>query len=181
MKSDRSLLLRDNLLLFAVAFVALVIDQVTKRIVEQSIPIYTSVPFIEALFPYFSLTHIQNTGAAFSLFQNGNVFFIIVAIIVSALIVFYTPRLPREDRLSRLALGLQLGGALGNLVDRLRYGYVIDFLHIRIPEIGFDWPVSNFADIFIVSGVVLLILASLRREGPKAGVESQTASDATAE
>ena len=146
MKRDHSSILLVNILLFAVALVAVTIDQVSKRVIEQVIPLGASVPAIEALFPYFSLTHIQNTGAAFSLFQNGNIFFIFVAIIVSAMIVYYAPRLPADDRLSRVALGLQLAGALGNLIDRLRNGYVIDFLHIQVPQIGFDWPVSNVAE-----------------------------------
>jgi signal peptidase II len=69
-----------------------------------------------------------------------------------------------SDRLSRIALGLQLGGALGNLLDRLRQGYVTDFIHFQIPEIGFDWPVFNIADSAIVVGVIALIVISLLRE-----------------
>ena len=139
----------------------LVADIVTKRIVEAQIPLYTSIPVIGH---YLSWTHTQNTGAAFSLFQNGGAFFIVVAIIVSAVIVYYAPRLPAGDRLSRIALGLQLGGALGNLLDRLRQGYVTDFIHFQIPEIGFDWPVFNIADSAIVVGVIALIVISLLRE-----------------
>jgi signal peptidase II len=139
----------------------LVADIVTKRIVEAQIPLYTSIPVIGH---YLSWTHTQNTGAAFSLFQNGGSFFIVVAIIVSAVIVYYAPRLPAGDRLSRIALGLQLGGALGNLLDRLRQGYVTDFIHFQIPEIGFDWPVFNIADSAIVVGVIALIVISLLRE-----------------
>jgi signal peptidase II len=139
----------------------LVADIVTKQIVEAQIPLYTSIPVIGH---YLSWTHTQNTGAAFSLFQNGGAFFIVVAIIVSAVIVYYAPRLPAGDRLSRIALGLQLGGALGNLLDRLRQGYVTDFIHFQIPEIGFDWPVFNIADSAIVVGVIALIVISLLRE-----------------
>lgn len=144
-------------ILLSVAAVALVADVVTKRLIEASVPLYGSVPFIE---PFLSWTHTQNTGAAFSLFQNGGVFFIVVAVIVSALIVYYVPKLPAGDWLSRIALGLQLGGALGNLIDRLRQGYVTDFVHFQIPQIGFDWPVFNVADSCIVVGVILLIAAS---------------------
>jgi signal peptidase II len=139
----------------------LIADIITKRIVEAQIPLYTSIPVIGR---YLSWTHTQNTGAAFSLFQNGGAFFIVIAIIVSAVIVYYAPRLPPSDRLSRVALGLQLGGALGNLLDRLRQGYVTDFIHVQIPEIGFDWPVFNIADSAIVVGVIALIVMSLIRE-----------------
>lgn len=148
-------------LLLAVAAVCVLIDQLTKAIVIANIPLYETVKFID---PYLNWTHTQNTGAAFSLFQNGGMFFIIVAIIVTGVILYYAPRLPVEDKLSRVALGLQLGGALGNLIDRLRFGPVTDFIHFRIPQIGLDWPVSNFADICIVSGVILLIYASFRGE-----------------
>ncbi len=148
-------------LLLIVASVTLIADIITKRIVEAQIPLYTSVPFIA---PYLSWTHTQNTGAAFSLFQNGGVFFIIVALVVSAVILYYAPRLPAGDWLSRVALGLQLGGAVGNLLDRLRQGYVTDFIHFQIPQIGFDWPVFNIADSAIVVGVILLIVASLMRD-----------------
>lgn len=156
--------LRDRVLLFVVALIALGIDQTSKLLVQANIPLGVTVPIAPFLTPYLTFTHVQNTGAAFSLFQDANWFFIIVAIIVAALIVYFTPRLPPGDWLSRLALGLQLGGAVGNLIDRLRHGYVTDFIHLQVPEIGFDWPVSNIADICIVSGVILLIVWSLRQE-----------------
>lgn len=151
-------------LLLAIALACVTIDQVTKRIVEANIELYQTVPFID---PYLNWTRTQNFGAAFSLFQNGGLFFIIVALIVTGVILYYAPKLPVSDKLSRVAMGLQLGGAMGNLIDRLRQGYVTDFIHLRIPQIGFDWPVSNFADIFIVSGVILLIVTSFISDGKK--------------
>lgn len=153
---NASLLQRYGILL-GVAAIGLLADIVTKRIVEANIPLYDSIPVIP---PFLSWTHIQNTGAAFSLFQNGGLFFIIVAVVVSCLIIFYAPRLPRQDWISRVALGMQLGGAVGNLIDRLRQGYVTDFVHFQIPQIGFDWPVFNVADSCVVVGVILLIAAS---------------------
>ena len=156
----RALLQRYSILAIT-AVLTLLADIVTKRIVEAQIPLYASIPVIG---PYLSWTHTQNTGAAFSLFQNGGAFFIVVAIVVSAVIVYYAPRLPAGDWLSRVALGLQLGGALGNLLDRLRQGYVTDFIHFQIPEIGFDWPVFNIADSTIVVGVIALIVISLIRD-----------------
>lgn len=151
-------------LLLTIALVCVIIDQVTKRLVEANIELYQTVPFID---PYLNWTRTQNLGAAFSLFQNGGLFFVIVALIVTGVILYYAPRLPASDKLSRVAMGLQLGGAMGNLIDRLRQGYVTDFIHFRIPQIGFDWPVSNFADIFIVSGVIVLIIASFMNDERK--------------
>jgi signal peptidase II len=85
-------------------------------------------------------------------------------LIVTGFILYYAPRLPASDWQSRVGLGFQLGGALGNLFDRLRQGYVTDFLHVQIPEIGFDWPVSNIADIWIFTGVVILLILSYKRD-----------------
>ena len=147
-----------------VAVIALAIDQLTKRWVEINIPLGFTIAPVQFVSPYLTLTNVQNSGAAFSIFQNGRVFFIIVAFIVSILIIYYAPRLPHGDWVSRLALGLQLAGALGNLIDRLRQGYATDFIHLQIPQIGFDWPVSNVADICIVSGVIILIITTLLQE-----------------
>ena len=150
-------------ILFIVAVFAFSADQLLKWWVEATMPLYTSiypVPFLET---YFGLTHITNTGAAFSLLQNAGGLFIIIAAVVCGFILYYAPQLPVGNRLMRVALGLQMGGALGNVFDRLRLGYVTDMLHLQIPEIGFDWPVSNLADVFIVTGVGLLIVKSLIR------------------
>ncbi len=163
-ESTRSLSRLDRVLLFVVALVGLAADQISKLLVQANIPVGMTVPIAPFLTPYLTFTNVQNTGAAFSLFQNANWFFIIVATMVAGLIVYYTPRLPPGDWLSRTALGLQLGGAVGNLIDRLRHGYVTDFIHLQVPEIGFDWPVSNIADICIVSGVILLIAWSVIQE-----------------
>jgi len=156
--------LGEYLLPLIVAAIALAIDQLTKRWIEATIPLGFTVAPIQFISPYLTLTNVQNSGAAFSIFQNGRVFFIIVAFIVSILIIYYAPRLPAGDWVSRLALGLQLAGALGNLIDRLRQGFATDFIHLQIPQIGFDWPVSNIADICIVSGVIILIISTFMQE-----------------
>lgn len=150
-------------MMFVIAIVAMVLDQITKRMVEADIALGASVN-IPGLSPYLTWTHTQNTGASFSMLQNAGGFFIIVAIVVSGLIIYYAPRLPADDWLSRVGLGLQLGGAIGNMVDRLRQGYVTDFVHFRIPEIGFDWPVFNVADSCIFVGVIVLLFSSFMRE-----------------
>lgn len=161
--------LGEYLLPLIVAAIALAIDQITKRWVEATIPVGFTIAPVQFISPYLTLTNVQNSGAAFSIFQNGRVFFIIVAFIVSILIIYYAPRLPAGDWISRLALGLQLAGSLGNLIDRLRQGYATDFIHLQIPQIGFDWPVSNIADICIVSGVILLIVTTFLQERREKG------------
>jgi signal peptidase II len=152
---------RLRLVLFNAA-VVIAADQLTKRIVEAQIPLYDSIPLIGEIFAF---THTQNTGAAFNLLANtGGGIFIVIAAIVSAVIIYYAPRLPESDWQSRVALGLQMGGALGNVVDRIRQGYVTDFLHFKIPAIGFDFPVFNVADSCIFLGVVGLIALSFLRD-----------------
>lgn len=155
-------------LLLMVAFDALLIDQITKRLVEATIEPYQTKVIADFLTPYFTLTHAQNTGAAFSLLTEGGVIFFVVFAVVVGMIVYFAPRLPDRDKLSKVALGLQLGGATGNIIDRLRIGHVTDFLHLQIPQIGFDWPVSNIADICIVAGVAILFFVSFRKDGGEA-------------
>jgi signal peptidase II len=97
-----------------------------------------------------------------------NLFFTIVAIIVSTVILLYVRSTPPPDRLIAFTLGLQLGGALGNLIDRLRYGYVIDFLHLKY------WAISNVADVSISLSVVLLGYHLIFRSHPENKVEPTT-------
>lgn len=163
-----------NAMLFVIALVALLADQLTKRAVEATLS-FGEVMEIPGLSPYLTLTHSQNTGAAFSILQDANVFIIIVAIVVGLLIVYYAPRLPAEDWVSRVGLGLQFGGAMGNLVDRLRQGWVTDFIHPQIPQIGFDWPVSNIADICIVGGAIILIVSSIIQDRRQKKLAAQSA------
>jgi signal peptidase II len=136
--------------------VVLLLDQVTKRLVETRIPLYGEWTPFPALAEIFRITHTANTGAVFGLFQGTSMFFAILAIIVAGAIVYFNLTLPGGQWLLRLALGLQLGGALGNLTDRLRQGHVTDFI-----DIG-PWYIFNVADMAIVSGVILFGIVILR-------------------
>jgi signal peptidase II len=141
-----------------VAVLVVALDQWAKHLVVANLALYESWAPIPALENIFTIHHITNTGAAFGLFQDGNLFFMIVAVIVSLVIVFYYRYVPDGQWFVRLSLGLQLGGALGNLVDRLRTGSVIDFMNFQI------WPVFNVADMSIIGGVILLALLLLRED-----------------
>jgi signal peptidase II len=141
-----------------VAGLVIALDQWTKHLVEANLGLYETWTPIPALEGWFEFHHITNTGAAFGLFQNGNLFFIGVAIVVSIVVLFYYWKLPAGQWLLRLALGLQLGGAIGNLIDRLRVGNVIDFIHVRY------WFVFNVADASLVVGVALMALLLLRED-----------------
>lgn len=141
-----------------VAVLTLVVDQVTKYVVASSLAPYESWAPIPALARWFEIHYVTNTGAAFGILQQGGLFFKIVAMIVSLVIVIYYRQIPDGQWPIRLSLGLQLAGALGNLIDRLRVGYVIDFLDFKV------WPVFNVADMSIVGGVLLLAFLLLRED-----------------
>jgi signal peptidase II len=152
------------LILLAVATLTLIADRVSKTVIANNLALNASwrppIPLVQRL---FSLTYTTNTGAAFGLFPDQGIMFIVIAFMVVTAIVFYYRHLPAGYGLVRLALGLQLGGALGNLIDRLRQGYVIDFIDLNFWPLQ-DWPVFNLADSSIVLGVGLLALTILRED-----------------
>jgi signal peptidase II len=121
---------------------------ITKRLVEAGLAVGESLPIIKDV---FHLTRVANPGAAFGLLPDGTLFLAAVTAVVVVVILWMGPRLAGDSRLLRLALGLELGGAVGNLVDRLRAGLVTDFLDFRV------WPVFNVADSAIVVGALLLL------------------------
>lgn len=140
----------------------LIADWVSKAIVANNLSLYESR--IPPLFDRFvQITYTTNTGAAFGLFPDQGVLFVVVAVVVIAAIIAYYSQLPDGYGLARVALGLQLGGALGNLIDRLRQGYVVDFLDVNFWPLK-NWPVFNLADSAIVVGVVLLAFTMLRED-----------------
>ena len=171
MKSPRS-----TLILLSIAALTLAADQYTKYLAMTRLaPIVTWAP-IPSLAHIFTFTYTTNTGVAFGMFKNLGPIFAGVAVVVIAVIVIYQRQIPQGAWLVRLALGLQLGGAAGNLVDRLRQGHVIDFIHLHYytPELRLDWPVSNVSDIAIVTGVILLAVTMLRegQESAKPAVQA---------
>jgi signal peptidase II len=159
----------ERWLLFLIAGFIIFIDQYSKNLVESALELYTYwAPFPE--FEHiFRISHVSNTGVAFGLFQNGNTFFTILALIVSLGIIIYNGRLGGGHKLLRLALGLQMGGALGNMIDRIRLGYVTDFV-----DIG-PWPVWNIADLSIVTGTILLVLILFNEERQEKQAAQQAA------
>jgi signal peptidase II len=102
--------------------------------------------------PYARFYHTQNSGVAFGMFKGANTFFAIMAVIVSIAIIYYFPRIPVQDTILRFALSLQLAGALGNLIDRVVFGFVTDFISVG------TFAIWNIADASITMGVVVLIL-----------------------
>ncbi len=148
----------EKAILFLVMVVVLLADYASKVIVENNLALYTTWAPISELSHLFRFTHVSNTGAAFGFFPGGSLVFSIVAVVVSIFIVIYNQILPGNHQLYRVALGLQLGGALGNLLSRVRLGHVTDFL-----DFG-PWPVFNVADLCVVSGVIMLGFLMLMEE-----------------
>lgn len=146
------------------ALVAAVValDQATKALVVRRIALHDYVPLVDGL---LSLSHVRNHGAAFGLLADWNLPYqslLLSALSLAALsaIAAYFVRLPASARLPRLALSLVLGGAVGNVLDRLRLGYVVDFVHVYFRE--YQWPDFNVADSAITIGVALLVIDILR-------------------
>jgi len=153
---------KEYWMLFTIAGTIIILDQVTKAIVRANIPFGGQWMPLEWLSPYFRFVHWQNTGAAFGLFQGGGLVFGILAVIVTAFIIIYYPQIPKEEKLMRVAISMQLGGAIGNLIDRIIFGPVTDFISVG------SFPVFNIADSSITVGVGIMILAlwlAERREG----------------
>ena len=140
----------EKIILPTVALLILVADQISKYLVLYNLNPGQSWNPVASLTSWASITHVTNTGAAFGLFPDRGSFFVVIAVIVVAAIIFYYRHLPAGQWWIKVSLGLQLGGALGNLLDRLRLGYVIDFIDFKI------WPVFNLADSAIVIGVAIL-------------------------
>lgn len=154
------------LLLLPVAALVLILDQLSKSWVLRNIPLYETWAPIPALARVFVFRHVTNTGAAFGLFPNGGAILLAIAVVVIVAIVVYTRYLPTERWLVLLSLGLQLGGALGNLIDRLRFGHVVDFIDFHF------WPTFNVADMSLVTGVALLALLVLTEKGERPAQET---------
>lgn len=164
-----------NLIMFVIAAVVISLDQYTKHLIRTNLPIGESLSPIPALANILSFTHIQNQGAAFGLFPAASSVFLVVAIVVVLIISFFSGQLARSSALLRLAFGLQLGGAAGNLIDRLmQQGQVTDFINFHV------FAVFNVADMSVVVGTILLAYYALVADDG-AAEEADAANDAPGE
>jgi signal peptidase II len=150
----------DYLYLLSVSGGIIALDQWTKALVRAHIPLGADwLPEQLAwLLPYARLRHWYNTGAAFGFFQDGNLLFTILAIIVAGVILYYFPRLESREWWVRLALAMQFSGAVGNLIDRLQFQHVTDFISVG------NFPIFNVADSSITVGVAILAVGVLWKE-----------------
>src|SRR5262245_50078637 len=145
----------------------LILDRWTKAWIQNEFDLHESASVIDG---FFNITYVQNTGVAFGIFSSiispvKSVLLSVFTAFAAIVVVAYSVRSPARKRLLQVALALILGGALGNLYDRLAYGYVVDFLELYIGT--YHWPAFNIADSAITIGVVLLALEIIRNETPR--------------
>lgn len=143
-----------------VAVTGLVLDQLTKWWVLVELAPGGPIRVIPG---FFTLSFHRNPGGAFGLFRNlddgaRNIIFLLVPLIIVGVIVVWSLRMATRPLWPQIALALILGGALGNMLDRLRFGYVVDFLYFHWRDTGYSWPAFNVADSLICTGVAMLIL-----------------------
>src|SRR3989441_4379862 len=148
------------------AAATLALDRWTKALIQNRFDLNESIPVIDG---FFNITYVRNTGVAFGIFSSvsspaKSVLLSVFTAFAAAVVITYSVRSPARNRLLQVALGLILGGALGNLYDRLAYGYVVDFLEFYAGS--YHWPSFNVADAAISTGVVLLALEIIRNEAP---------------
>jgi signal peptidase II len=141
-----------------ISALTLVLDQATKLAVDGSMHLFQSI----SLLPFFNLTYVHNTGASFSFLSEAGGWqrwlFAGLALFMSGFMIVWLFRLQKHETLMAVALSMVLGGAIGNLIDRISYGYVIDFLDVYYQS--WHWPVFNVADSAICIGVGLMLLDS---------------------
>ena len=145
-----------------ITLVVVALDQLTKAIVDRAMDLHDSRTVVEG---FVRLTYVQNRGAAFGILSDADlpyqsVLFTVVSLVALSAIALYAWRLPGPSRLPRIALALIIGGAVGNLIDRVRLGYVIDYVDVFWGR--YHWPAFNVADSAITIGVILLLLDILR-------------------
>ena len=143
-----------NIILYILTFIVVVFgDKLTKIIVEHTLQLNAGYTIIDSFF-YFTYAH--NSGAAWGIFQGHMILFYVVSLIAGIAIIYYFLQTESYQKLTRFGLVLVFSGMIGNLIDRLMYGYVRDFIDFII--FGYDFPIFNVADIAITVGVALIIL-----------------------
>ena len=142
-----------------ITFLCFIVDQITKFMIINTMHIHESFPVIKN---FFHITYVQNDGAAWSMLKGNRFLLIVIALIALGLMCFFIFKNQNLSLLENVSISILIGGILGNLIDRILYGYVIDFLDFRFGSYYF--PVFNVADICIVISVILIIITLFRRD-----------------
>ncbi len=152
MKISKQLFLRLSISFAVIIF----LDQISKVLVSVSLKLGQSKPFIPGV---ISIVKVHNYGTIWGLAQGGNMIFAMLAVVVVVMIIIFLPKIVK-DKWSSIAIGMILGGAVGNLLDRFTRGFVVDFIHLDF----FDFPVFNIADMGIVISALILVVVMLVSE-----------------
>lgn len=137
------------------SLIFLIIDQITKILVIKILPLSGSIEIIKN---FFYIIPTNNTGAAFSILLGKRIFLIVVAILIIGILLYYIKKNKVDGKLNIIAFSLIIGGSLGNLIDRIVRGYVVDFISIKLGS--YNFPIFNIADTLIVVGVFLLLIGN---------------------
>ncbi|MFP4344455.1 MAG: signal peptidase II [Anaerolineales bacterium] len=162
-----------RVLLWGGALAVLIADQLSKLWVIRNLELYVPTDIFPWLSSILSFTRLTNTGVAFGLLPQFGDFFTLLSAVVILVIIFFYRTLEVDDSLTHLALGLQIGGALGNLVDRLFRGFVVDFIDVNFWPLE-HWPVFNIADAAIVVGVGLLLVSTWLQERDQSALKVES-------
>lgn len=138
------------------AIISIIVDLFTKYFIFGN---YTLFSVTKLIGDFLTINPVKNTGAAFSFMSNNNLLFIIISILILIYISYLVIK-DNKDKINNVAYGLIMGGLIGNLFDRVVFGYVRDFISFRIFD--YDFPVFNFADTFIVIGVIIYVINSIK-------------------
>jgi signal peptidase II len=161
---------RRFFIFISAALVVIALDQWTKWLVRRDIPLGTSYlpDWLDWLSPYARFLHIQNQGASFGMFQNGNAFFIVLTILIVGGILYFVSKMEDDNNWMWAAGGIYLGGAVGNLIDRLLFGAVTDFISVG------TFYIFNIADASINVGVAMLVILFWLQERKKPATDEAT-------
>ena len=146
-------------MMIILTIVFLIIDIVSKLVVSNLMTVNDSILVVKN---FFYITYVKNTGAAWSIFSCETLGLIIVSLIIISFIIYYISKNKPSTKIEKIGYSMILGGSFGNLLDRIVYGYVIDFLDFNI--FGYNYPIFNLADSFIFVGVMLIIIYTWRFE-----------------
>jgi signal peptidase II len=148
---------RNGMIYYLIALVVLILDQGSKYIVSHAMHVGDNIPVIPNV---FYITSLRNTGAAWSILEGKMLFFYIVSLVVLGIVIYYMQKIGRFRPLLGTSLGLILGGTLGNFLDRLIHGKVVDFIHVYLGT--YSYPIFNIADSALCIGAILLLIYSLK-------------------
>lgn len=147
---------------YIIAGILIVLDQITKWIVVKNMELYEQITIVKDL---FYITSHRNKGAAWGILEGKMIFFYIITTIVIIGVIFYMQKYARESKFLAISLSFILGGAIGNFIDRIFRGEVVDFLDFII--FNYDYPIFNVADSSLVVGVILVLIATFLDEKKK--------------